>query len=75
MKNNQVIYELKNVLNNFRWRDFDVEERCEKFTELLKFVRFHVMSQEDFAKFVVLSGVLNKDEMLEIFMFFSGQER
>jgi hypothetical protein len=31
------------------------------------------MNQKEFAEFVVPSGVLSKDEMLEIFVHFSGK--
>jgi hypothetical protein len=55
------------------WRDFDVEERQEKFSELLNLVRFPIMTLEEFGGFVVPTGVLNKDEMLEIFIYFSGK--
>ncbi len=67
------LFVINNNPLNFSWRDVNVEERSEKFQELLKLVRFPIMNQKEFAEFVVPSGVLSKDEMLEIFVHFSGK--
>jgi hypothetical protein len=51
----------------------DETTRREKFQALLKFVRFPLMTLEEFAEFVVPSGVLSKNDMLEIFVYFAGK--
>jgi hypothetical protein len=58
---------------NFRWRDYDLEGRLEKFTECLKLVRFPLMQPEEFAEFVVPSGVLSKDDVIEVLIYFLGK--